>query len=48
MDSDHKTLKGVDKDIVYYQNNYIESTRKKRKGVEAKYTIYIYFFALQY
>ena len=39
---------GVDKDMVHYQKNYMESSRKKRKGAEAKYAIYGYFFALQY
>ena len=48
MDSYHKTLKRVDEDMVYYQNKYMESARKKRKGIEAKYAIYGYFFPLQY
>ena len=48
MDSYNNTLKGVDKDMVYYQNNYMESARKKRKCAKAKYAIYGYFFALQY
>ena len=34
--------------MVNYQNNYMESARKKRKGVEAKYAIYGYLFALQH
>ena len=48
MDSYHKTLNGVDKDIVYYYKNYLESARKKKKDAKAKYAIYRYFLALQY
>ena len=48
MDSYHKTFKGVDKDMVNYQKYYMESARKKRKGTEAKYAIYGYFFSLHY
>ena len=30
------------------KKNYLESARKKKKSVEAKYIIYGYFLALQY
>ena len=46
MGSYHKTLNGVDKYMVHYQKNYLESTRKKKKGAEAKYDIYGFFLGL--